>query len=796
MGSDSMGTQTPVLPGHPLRPFDLVLIRIHSDHSKLGQFSTIASNPVDIPQALWIRGRQLHRSEDLVDGQPVYRSLPPVTRRRTARQRASVQQSVQRALSTPPELSRDQGPVSSTEREHIPVIQPEQNSMASLEEMVRQLQESMKMMQQDAVRQAEFAKQQATVVSEQAELIVRLLQQNRASASQQVPPPPRVPIPEETPNARNVQEDTDLPTGPAPPPIPPQLSKAPTPVNIPDSLFELEMDPTALKLSKLEKMFKRSQGVKTIPDIEDGYTDAAVTLPDRFKIPHIDRFDGSGDPMVHLRLFSDILRPMGLTRLQKLSLFGRTLSGVAAIWYAKLEDDVKRSWDEMAEAFILQYSYNTQIEITTRDLETTRQEPKESFSEFVTRWRAKASMMTLRPTDKDQIRMIVRNLQPKLMQKMIVLPFPTFSDLHEMGVQIEDALKQGLIDNDREQPRRTFNRNTNAGPSGATTTRTSEVSMVTTNPSPRTMAATPFSGASGSNPQTAKYPPKNTRTFAPLYMPLSKALGVLIRKGHPKPLEPRPLPERFPAAHNPAKYCAFHQQHGHDTDLCFRLRHEIQDLIDNGVILPPEKPNVTTNPLPTHNQAPPPKRINFIHTRVVSYDPSIYITPSYLPKPEVFLPDCTDLCMMDVSITQPKPVVVTIESRREKTPKEKEVVEPESAESGSDVGNAYSPSDYISPMGQNRPDVEFLAGGELCAIQGDSPGQGTDDLTAVEEDLAQFQFYSNQDPEDSAVNWFDYEESTEATGWLDDQPDAVGEFQSEQGPAGAGMLVTAGRVEE
>ncbi|KAF5932922.1 hypothetical protein HYC85_029093 [Camellia sinensis] len=306
-------------------------------------FSTIASNPVDIPQALWIRGRRLHRSEDLVDGQPVYGSLSPVIRRRTARQRASVQQSVQRALSTPPEFSRDQGPVSPTEREHIPVIQPEQNSMASLEEMVRQLQESMKMMQQDAVRQAEFAKQQATVVSEQAELIVRLQQQNGASASQQVPPPPRVLIPEETPNARNVQEDTNLPTGPAPPPIPPQLSKAPTPINQSDSPFESEVDPVALKMRKLEKLFQKSQGVKSIPDIGDGYTDAAVTLPDWFKIPQIDRFDGSGDPMVHLRLFSDILRPMGLTRLQKLSLFGRTLSGVAATWYAKLEDDIKRS---------------------------------------------------------------------------------------------------------------------------------------------------------------------------------------------------------------------------------------------------------------------------------------------------------------------------------------------------------------------------------------------------------------------------------------------------------------------
>ncbi|KAL7180974.1 hypothetical protein ACSBR1_039934 [Camellia fascicularis] len=81
------------------------------------------------------------------------------------------------------------------------------------------------------------------------------------------------------------------------------------------------MDPTALKVSKLEKLFKKAQGAHSIPDIKDGYTDSAVTLSDRFKMPHIDRFDGSGDPMVHLHLFSDILRPMGLTIAQKLSLF-------------------------------------------------------------------------------------------------------------------------------------------------------------------------------------------------------------------------------------------------------------------------------------------------------------------------------------------------------------------------------------------------------------------------------------------------------------------------------------------
>ena len=203
---------------------------------------------------------------------------------------------------------------------------------------MRQMQESMKLMQQDAARQEEFSKQQAAIMTQQTELITRLQQQNEASASQQIPPPAGAPLPEQIPAVRNAppniqntvptiqnqQEDTSLPTGPAPPPLPPQLSKVHT-SNHPDSPIEVEVDLTALKLSKLEKLFKKSQGAKAMPDIGDGYTEEAVTLPDRFKMPQIDRFDGTGDPMVHIRLFADVLRtnerphPTGFSRIMRAS---------------------------------------------------------------------------------------------------------------------------------------------------------------------------------------------------------------------------------------------------------------------------------------------------------------------------------------------------------------------------------------------------------------------------------------------------------------------------------------------
>ncbi|KAL7220063.1 hypothetical protein ACSBR2_013009 [Camellia fascicularis] len=44
-------------------------------------------------------------------------------------------------------------------------------------------------------------------------------------------------------------------------------------------------------------------------------------------------------------------------------------------------------------------------------------------------------MMTTRPSEKNQIRMVVRNLHGKLLQKMIVLPLFTFTELHEIGMQ-------------------------------------------------------------------------------------------------------------------------------------------------------------------------------------------------------------------------------------------------------------------------------------------------------------------------------------------------------------------------
>ena len=59
-------------------------------------------------------------------------------------------------------------------------------------------------------------------------------------------------------------------------------------------------------------------------------------------------------------------------------------------------------------------------------------------------------------------------------------------------------------------------------------------------------------------------------------------------EGHLKPLNPIPRPNPIPPNWNRNDHFTFHQRIGHKTNSCLRLKHEVQDLIDQGVIAKPQ----------------------------------------------------------------------------------------------------------------------------------------------------------------------------------------------------------------
>ena len=94
---------------------------------------------------------------------------------------------------------------------------------------------------------------------------------------------------------------------------------------------------------------------------------------------------------------------------------------------------------------------------------------------------------------------------------------------------------------------------------------------------------------SETKPTSPEVAPVRNRRFSKLSRPLLEVFRELEKQGIMIPLEPRPLPNPVPRYLKLNLYCHYHQQRGHETNKCIRLRHEIQNLIDAHEIPNPEK---------------------------------------------------------------------------------------------------------------------------------------------------------------------------------------------------------------
>ena len=52
--------------------------------------------------------------------------------------------------------------------------------------------------------------------------------------------------------------------------------------------------------------------------------------------------------------------------------------------------------------------------------------------------------MPNRPSEKDQVRMIMKNILPTYGGQLAPIPLKIFVDLYDAGVQVEDAINSGL----------------------------------------------------------------------------------------------------------------------------------------------------------------------------------------------------------------------------------------------------------------------------------------------------------------------------------------------------------------
>lgn len=300
------------------------------------------------------------------------------------------------------------------------------------------------------------------------------------------------------------------------------------------------------RLRRVEGFGSRAREARDLCLIPD------VVLPPKFKVPDFDKYRGATCPKSHLTMYCRKMSTYSHDDRLLIHCFQESLAGASLNWYMKLEPSQVRCWKDLADAFLKQYQYNTDMAPDRTQLQGMSKRDNESFKEYAQRWRALAAQCTPPLLDKELVSMFLETLPPLYYDRLISSASSNFSDVVIVGERIENGLRSGKIA--QSSPGNT---------------------SVHKNPS----SGFPAKKNEEANPITGQ---KKSPRYDPIPMSYTNLCRCLISHNLISPREMKPVQPPFPKGYNPQATCEFHAGAiGHSAENCYLLKHLVQGLIDS-----------------------------------------------------------------------------------------------------------------------------------------------------------------------------------------------------------------------
>ena len=112
------------------------------------------------------------------------------------------------------------------------------------------------------------------------------------------------------------------------------------------------------RINKMEEMIKRARKMEDLMDYQSLSLFSDVRLPPKFKRPTLDKFNRTGCPKSHLKMYMRAMQPLGAMKELLTQMFQNTLIGAAFRWFLNLDNARVRSWEDICHEFHNQYKYN------------------------------------------------------------------------------------------------------------------------------------------------------------------------------------------------------------------------------------------------------------------------------------------------------------------------------------------------------------------------------------------------------------------------------------------------------
>ncbi|CAL1362599.1 unnamed protein product [Linum trigynum] len=392
--------------------------------------------------------------------------------------------------------------------------------------------------------------------------------------------------------------------------------------------LEEAMDDVLLK----EKWEYLDERVRAIEGVESyGSTDAKqlclvpdVIIPNKFKIPEFEKYDGTTCPRNHLIMYCN--KMANHIRDDKLMIhcFQNSLSGSALRWYMQLERSKVKRWQDLADAFIRHYKHNQDLAPDREDLRNMEKQENESFREYAQRWRGKAADVQPPLSEKEMVSTFFETLKPPYYNNMVGITTTNFADLLVIGERIEKGIKLGKMEIP-EASKKPHQARRGEGEVNYTQTESSRGRRWDHQPqanqarphvaNPAMIRHPTFSTQRTIQSPTQIAPPNNQDQnnpgkykkplqIDPIPITYTELLPQLIQSHLISPIPCEPMKPPYPNWYRSDQHCAYHSGvAGHSTEDCRMFKIKVQQMMKAGWLKfeeDPKSPDVSNNPLPTH----------------------------------------------------------------------------------------------------------------------------------------------------------------------------------------------------
>ncbi|XP_023919235.1 uncharacterized protein LOC112030801 [Quercus suber] len=319
--------------------------------------------------------------------------------------------------------------------------------------------------------------------------------------------------------------------------------------NLKKELDEVKNATKGKTAMNLDGMLKRTDSPFTPSVLE-------CPLPPKFRLPQLEFYDGTKDPLDHIGAFKTILNLQQTPDEVICKLFPATLRGAARVWFSKFPASSIENFEQLSDSFVRHFIGGQRHKRPTSYLLTVRQQEGESLMDYVKRFNK--AVLEIDEAD-DQV--IITTFQAGLNNPNLIFSLgktPSTSMIDQLFkaqkyMNGEDALTaKGLMGKRKKDETSESHGNKRDHKDPYSDTK---------------------AGKSGPDA------PRKRMNFTPLVMPTDKILMQI--KDDPGLKWPKPL-STSSKKRVPKKYCHFHKDHGHYTDECRDLKEQIEELIQRG----------------------------------------------------------------------------------------------------------------------------------------------------------------------------------------------------------------------